>query len=165
MHSLAAPAEDKSTFSLLLCADFPRLGWMLHLPWIQIIPCESLCLHHYFGESELIASQQVKPREIFHIGNTIFTQINLLDISRYILATVYVHQRVPSNELAMFLTSANSWITLGLVGEMIVSMVQTGAFELSEINPNWNSTCANVSNWNTTITQLNKAICIILFTK
>jgi hypothetical protein len=61
----------------------------------------------------------------------------LLDESEFILAAVYVHQRVTYNDLAMFLTS---WLLqysdfvdyLGLEGELSVPMALVGDFNISE---------------------------------
>jgi hypothetical protein len=86
---------------------------------------------------ELTASYQTKLRAVFHVGDIIVIQVNLPDEFKFILAPVYVHQRVTYNDLAMFLTS---WLLqysdrvdyLGLEGELSLPMVLVGDFNISE---------------------------------
>lgn len=54
---------------------------------------------------ELTASHQKKKSAMAHVEDITITQIMLLDDTKLILARMYVQQRVPHNDLNMFVIS------------------------------------------------------------
>jgi exonuclease III len=128
----AAPVTIKNNFQLV-----HQLPCKRHTGGVAVYKRNDFAYATMPVHTELTASYQTKLRAMSHVGDIIVTQVSLPDESKFILATVYVHQRVTYNDLAVFLTS---WLLqyrdlinyLGLEGEVSVPMVLVGDFNISE---------------------------------